>query len=245
MNTRHAVILAAGYGSRLNPQEGHKLLATIGSRPLLEHHLANFAALKVDRVVVVTGYEAADLREAVHRFDPPGSMEVQCVHNDDFDAGNGISVLTGADALGDPAPPFWLTMSDHLFEPGLFDGLNARIGAVIDERTEGVLLIDRKLDRIFDMPDANKLRLDGEFAIGKQLDEFDAVDIGLFWCGPGFVEALRREKNARGDCSTSDAVRRLVKAGRFAFFDVGEALWQDVDTPAAREHAEKLWQQWD
>lgn len=247
MDTNCAVILAAGYGSRLRPDEGHKLLATIGDRPLLEHHIANFATLGVDHLVVVTGFRADDLAEAVHRLGADAPMQIDCVRNEDFDGGNGLSVLTGADALETDGrlPAFWLTMSDHLFDPALFAGLAGRIDAAADDRTEGALMIDRKLDTIFDMPDANKLRLNhGEFAIGKQLDQFDAVDIGLFWCGPGFVKALRQTRTQRGDCNTSDAVRRLHADGRFAFVDVGEHLWQDVDTPGARQHAEKLWKRW-
>ena len=70
------------------------------------------------------------------------------------------------------------------------------------------------------------------------------VDVGLFWCGSGFVQALKDEAASRGDCSTSDAVRRLDAAGEFLFWDVGDALWQDVDTPGARAHAEKLIAAW-
>ena len=43
---------------------------------------------------------------------------------------------------------------------------------------------------------------------------------------------------------TSDAVKRLEAAGRFAFPDILRFLWQDVDTPGAREHAEKLASAW-
>ena len=243
MSTRHAMILAAGYGSRLEPEEGHKLLVDIGGQSLLAHHLRNFEHLGVEHLVVVTGYRGDALADAIATVAAPKTIDIQCAPNPDFDAGNGGSVLAGVDALvdGDDVPPFWLTMSDHLYDPQLFVEGRPRLEA-IDDRWAGALVVDHKLDRIFDMPDATKVRLrsgDG-FDIGKQLGSFDVVDTGLFWCDRDFVDALRTHREETGDCSTSDAVRRLVADNRFGFVDIGPYLWQDVDTPEAREHAERL-----
>lgn len=241
---RIAVIPAAGYGSRLDPEAGHKLLVPIGSRTLLAHHAHNFRRLGVNHLVVVTGYRGPKLREAVELFSPPEGLQIHCAHNPDFDGENGRSVLAGVELVeqiaGDDS--FWLSMSDHLYDPAMFDGLIDRLNRARSDRWEGALFVDAKLESIFDMPDATKVRLDdGDFAIGKQIDEFDVVDTGLFWCDAGFVEALRAERRDRGDCSTSDAVRRLNRRGRFGFVDVGEHLWQDVDTPAALDHARTMW----
>lgn len=244
MPTRSAIILAAGYGSRLDADEGHKLVAQIGSRPLLSYHLDNFSRLGVEEVIVVTGFEANVLAEAVADIETPENMTVRCVPNEDFDGPNGLSVLTGVDALEDDdgqVPPFWLTMSDHLFSPDLFDDLAARFDRERPPRWQGALIVDYKLDTIFDMPDATKIRTDdADFAIGKELVDFDAVDCGLFWCAPGFVDALRQAKSEHGGCSTSDGVEHLYREGHFGLWDIGEELWQDVDTPGARAHAEKL-----
>jgi 1L-myo-inositol 1-phosphate cytidylyltransferase len=243
--TTKAVILAAGFGSRLDAEEGHKLLVSLGGRTLLEHHARNFHTLGVDEVIVVTGFRADALQEAVAEIEAPPGMSLRCVHNRDFDGPNGISVLAGARALGGDRP-CWLTMSDHLFEPALFDDLSDRFQQWRNPNWAGVLCIDRKLETIFDMPDATKLHLQGpRFDIGKEIAPFDVVDVGLFWCAQGFVDALEQELDARGGCSTSDAVRRLVDDDAFGFWDIGPALWQDVDTPGARAHAEGLIQRWD
>ncbi len=241
MATTHAIILAAGYGSRLQPEEGHKLLAPIGQTPLLCHHLRHFQQLGVRRVTIVTGYEADDLVKTSRQLAEDFAIDVGFAYNPDFDSQNGLSVLAGVDAFeGDH--PFWLTMSDHLFDPALFDHLRD-----FDQRRpdhwQGALWVDRKLDTIFDMPDATKVCLEGDqFRISKQLSDFDAVDVGLFWCAQGFVDALRKELAHRGDCSTSDAVTRLVAQDTMGFPDVGPHLWQDVDTPQARQHAQQLWE---
>lgn len=249
--TDHAIILAAGFGSRLKADEGHKLLAEVGGRPMLAWHLDNFIRLGVRYVTVVTGYENEVLSRAVaaHMSDELSQeIKVSCAYNPDFKTSNGISVLAGVDgfigsddASGAAAIPFWLTMSDHLFDPALFAYL--REDFIPHDSTQGMLVVDRKLDTIYDMPDATKLSVNSAgslLGISKELEDFNLVDAGLFWCADGFVQALREERATRGDCSTSDAVRRLDAAGQFAYWDLGPYLWQDVDTPGARAHAEKL-----
>lgn len=240
----HAIILAAGLGSRLNANEGHKLMVELGGRTMLAWHLANFARLGVQQVTVITGYEHEALTRAIATLPAdqiPRGITLGTAHNPDFRTSNGISVLTGVDAVPDGIP-FWLTMSDHLFDPALFDTLHHSFRP--GPEVQGMLVVDRKLATIFDMPDATKVSLDptsGRLrAIGKDLADFDLVDAGLFWCGTGFVQALRAEKAHRQDCSTSDAVRRLDALGQFAFWDLGPHLWQDVDTPGARAHATRL-----
>lgn len=258
-HTPHAIILAAGFGSRLQAEEGHKLLVEIGGRTMLSRHLENFHRLGVSRVTVVTGYENKVLAGAISEAEARESITVRCAHNPDFKTSNGISVLAGVDAaradMGDHAVPFWLTMSDHLFDPDLFFKLRETFSPAYSagvDNVEGMLVVDQKLDTIFDMPDANKLAFDRDDktsdarlrAIGKDVPDFELVDAGLFWCGQGFVEGLRAEKRERGDCCTSDAVRRLDARGTFCFWDLDEHLWQDVDTPEARAHAELIAQDW-
>ncbi|RAL20991.1 hypothetical protein DL240_15080 [Lujinxingia litoralis] len=243
--TRAAIILAAGFGSRLQADEGHKLLAQVEGRPMIDHHSSGLHRLGVDHLVVVTGYAHHALEAQLQNVELPEGMRLSCVFNPDFEGKNGTSVLAGVNALRQSGHQgaFWLTMSDHLFEPALFDDLAAEF-APKPER-EGALMIDRKLETIFDMPDATKLRLaPTDFDIGKELKRFDAVDAGLFWCGPGFVRALEDAKSRLGDCTTSDAVRALHARQAFEFWDIGARLWQDVDTPGARAHAEMLIKGW-
>lgn len=242
MNTRHAIILAAGFGSRLAPNEGHKILAEIGGVPLIDYHLANFATLGVETLVVVTGHRNDALESQLESWTTPDSLTIEFAYNPEYELSNGLSVLAGARRCDGP---FWLVMSDHIFEPTIPARLTSEVER-LETSVEGMLGVDYKLDSIFDMPDANKVRFEeGELdAIGKSIAPFDCVDVGLFWCGAGFVEALEAEVEARGDASTSDAVRRLSKLESFEFWNVGDALWQDVDTPGARAHAEKLVDRW-
>ena len=165
-------------------------------------------------------------------------MAIAFAQNPRYEMSNGLSVLAARSAVG--ANNFFLSMSDHMFESALILGLST-----VEIPEHGlVLAVDRKLDRIYDMDDATKVRSkDGRIvAINKRLDEFDAVDTGLFACSPGLFEAIERASLARPDrdCSLSDGVKALAADGLAWVYDVGDGMWQDVDTPGALDHAEKL-----
>ncbi len=251
----HAIVLAAGRGSRLQPEEGHKLMVSIRGKRLIDYHLERFETWNVSDVTVVTGYRHDELEEALEGWETPEGMTLHTAVNPAFDASNGLSVLAGFRAAErresiDASVPFWLTMSDHLFAPQLSQVVARRFPNDRVDAIEGLLAVDSKIETIFDLPDANKVRFDGEAdrstlsAIGKDLDDYDCIDAGLFWCDRGFVEALEEKREMRGDVSTSDAVRRLTSRGAFDCLDIGDCLWQDIDTPEAREHASELASDW-
>jgi molybdenum cofactor cytidylyltransferase len=86
------LVLAAGSGERFG---GAKQLAPLDGRPLLEHVLVAMAAAPLDRVVVVLGARAEEVRAAVplHGADP-----VVC---EGWAEGIGASLRAGVDALAD------------------------------------------------------------------------------------------------------------------------------------------------
>ena len=232
---REAVILAAGLGSRLNGHDIPKPLREVGGRTLLHRTLSVLEQAGIERVHVVVGYRAADIVEATSRFDGL-RVGVDFIHNMEWNLSNGVSVLAAADRV---RGPFLLTMSDHVLSPGMVRAM-ARVRA-----PEGgvVLAVDPDLDSIFDMDDATKVRTDGRriAAIGKELEDYDCVDTGLFSCTRGLFDALGAERAARGDCSLSDGMRRLGRSGLALVepIEPGE-FWQDVDTPATAAYAERV-----
>ena len=128
-------------------------------------------------------------------------------------------------------------MADHIFDPAIVDGLcRLPLGP-----REVVLAVDRKIDSIYDLEDATKVRLEDDriVAIDKQLEAYDAIDTGLFICSPALVTALS-DLARSGDCSLSDGMRRIAAAGNLRYYDIGPSWWQDVDTPGALQHAEQL-----
>jgi choline kinase len=103
--------------------------------------------------------------------------------------------------------------------------------------------VDYNIDRIFDLEDATKVKVDGNdiVAIGKDLVEYDALDTGMFLCGPGLFERLE-SANKDGNCSLSDGMRRLCQERKLKAFDVRDGHWQDVDTPEAFAYTESIFE---
>lgn len=228
MSTNVALILAAGNGSRLKNVSGTlpKPLVSFNGRPLLEHVLLGAHDAGIDRFVIVVGYRGDLIRSwvAERRF---RGMQIDFVDNFEYNKSNGISVLKGGEAI---YQNFLLMMSDHIFE-------SESAAALLRQRVDddgAILAVDRKLETIFDMDDATKVRCVGDYIIdiGKELTRYDAVDTGMFLCTPAIFTALE-QATVNGSCSLSDGMRVLAAKRKFRAFDIGDAIWQDVDTPEA------------
>ena len=236
LTTNLALILAAGNGSRLAPVSGSvpKPLVELNGRPLIEHILLGARDAGIERFVVVAGYRADAIRSwaASQHFH---GTEIGVIENPHYKTkANGVSVLKARHPI---AEPFLLLMADHIFEP-------KTAGALLRQPVEpgtAILAVDPKLERIFDMDDATKVLRSGKYIleIGKQLPRYDAVDTGMFLCTPAVFTALERA-TVNGDCSLSDGMRLMAQAGGLRAFDIGDASWQDVDTPEALAHAELI-----
>jgi 1L-myo-inositol 1-phosphate cytidylyltransferase len=102
------------------------------------------------------------------------------------------------------------------------------------------LATERKIDSIFDLDDAMKIRTEGNriVAIGKKLEDFNAIDTGIFICPESIFEYLRRVLKD-GDCGLADGVRLMAEEGNALAVDIGNAWWQDVDTPEMLARAEQ------
>ncbi|MCP4603250.1 MAG: NTP transferase domain-containing protein [Proteobacteria bacterium] len=232
-----AVILAAGLGSRLKSDEGlPKPLRPVAGRALILRVLSQFVDVGLREAVVVIGHRGDEVRDGILKADL--NLEITFKENPQYKMSNGLSVLAAGPAIRERA--FFLTMSDHVFDSSLIRGL-----ASAPLPKDGlVLAVDRKLDSIYDMDDATKVRTQENriVEIHKNLENFDAVDTGLFLCSPALLSAIqtKSESHKQGDCSLSDGVKALAAGGLAMVHDVGEALWQDVDTPETAVHAERL-----
>jgi choline kinase len=158
------------------------------------------------------------------------------IENWEYHKANGVSALAAKDELHNH---FLMLMADHIFEPKTAEALLQQ--PLADD--EVILAVDHRLDRIFDLDDATKVRCDGNYIvdIGKDLARYDALDTGMFLCSPALFKSLESAKKD-GNCSLSDGMRRLGREGKLRAFDIGDAHWQDVDTPDAFTHAESIFE---
>jgi len=229
------LILAAGNGSRLASVSNSlpKPLIELHGRPLLEHVLLDAREAGIRRFVIVVGYRGNLIRSWFHQRHL--DVQVTWVENPDYkDKHNGISVLKARDVIHEP---FVLFMSDHIFEPETVTALTCQ---PIREG-ETILAVDHKLDCIFDMDDATKVACIGNYIvdIGKQIKLYDAVDTGMFLCQPAIFDWLESAMS-NGNCSLSDGMRLMAQYRKLRAFDIGDAMWQDVDTPDALAYARRL-----
>jgi 1L-myo-inositol 1-phosphate cytidylyltransferase len=235
---RNAVILAAGKGTRLRQSDDDlpKPLHRVGGVPLIKRTILALAEGGVSRVVVVTGFMAALIQETLNAdrdFDAAG-VQIEFVHNAEFEKSNGISVITGGRRLDGP---FLLSMADHIYASSVVALLASQDLTVADL----YLATDPRIGDVLDVDDATKVRTENGriVEISKTLSTYDRIDCGVFCVGQRLVEVLEQVRSERGDCSLSNGVQRLAELGRARVADIGNAWWQDVDTPADREHAEK------
>ncbi len=231
-----ALILAAGAGSRLRPRTAApKPLTDVRGRSLAERIVATLRAAGVARVVVTVGHEAATVAAHFAEIGERLGVAVAVVEVADWDLGNGVSALAARPALG--GGPFFLLMSDHLFDPAIAKALAGDPPAHGEIR----LAVDGDKAAIFDIEDVTRVVVaDGRIAgIGKMIEPWDAGDTGVFLCSAGLFEGLERAAGA-GGFGLSDGVRILAAEGRARVVDVTGLPWIDVDTPEALREAERL-----
>lgn len=234
---RTGVILAAGFGSRLakgGKKTSLKPLTPVAGTPLIQRTLDSLEKAGCTRVVIVLGFQAEHIEQEI-REAYTGPLYLEFAYNAEFEKSNGLSVLAARPMVD---RDFILVMADHVLGDSLMD-----IARTHRPPAGGAsLLVDRKIDSIFDMEDATKVRTDGDriIAIGKKLDDFDCIDTGVFICTAGLFDALSKVVNERSDASLSEGVERLAQYGKMAAVDVGDGFWQDVDTVEMLAHAERV-----
>ncbi len=236
VTVRRAIVLAAGTGSRLRAGSNQtpKPMRPVGGVPLLVRVLRTLAAAGIREAVIVTGYEGDRIREMVES-EPELGLAVTFVHNQRYEAKNGVSLLAAAEYV---EPGCVLTMADHLYSPDL-------VRRLLDFELDAdacALAVDTNIGACFDIDDATKVRAEaGRIRrIGKELADYNALDTGVFRIGPALLTELALVEAKAGDCSLSDGVQALARLGRFYAADVGPVRWIDVDTPVAVEQAEMM-----
>jgi len=227
-----AIILMAGSGSRLraNGFSSAKPLIKIRGRPLISYTMDALVQAGIRTIHAVVGFEGKSLMAQLRPL-IPHNLDLRFIINRHWKKQNGISVLAAANKIDSP---FLLTMSDHLFDQSIIDLL---LREANPDRLN--VAIDKKLDSIFDLGDAMKVRMRGDrvITIGKDLRNYDAIDTGLFVCPADIFSYLERARQ-NDDCSLADGVRLMADEDRVRGLDIGEAWWQDVDTPEMLQHAE-------
>ena len=231
----NCLIVAAGMGGRLRERGQSKPLVPVNGVRLLERVITRARSAGVERFFVVSGYRGEELRAALDVFSAREAIPIVHVSNDEWQRGNGVSVLKARPFLDGP---FLLSMCDHLVDPDILRDL---IASTLEPDTVTLAVDFNVAGSINDLDDVTRVMCsNGRIVhIGKVIREFNAIDTGVFLCTPVIFDALEASQ-AAGDDSISGAMNVLAREDKARVFDIQGRLWLDVDDPATLDKAETL-----
>jgi len=232
---KEAIILAAGKGSRIRALTGDfpkTLIPFSDGKKIIDIIVDKLCLFGIERIVLVVGYKKDRLIEYMEGVK---GVEIEFVHNENWEKENGISAYLGIKAVKDEKS--LMLMSDHLFGTKTIENLRS----LEPESDNCYLLVDRDVDEIYDIDDATKVLADEKnniVEIGKKLKEYNAIDTGIFVMQKPiiseFSENIKNNKN-----TISDTVLSWAKKGNFKVIDLNEGYWQDIDTEAGFNEAQR------
>lgn len=231
----HAIILAAGQGSRLaehNPDNLPKCLLEFGGRSLLQRHLELLWEGGVRQADLVIGYEADRIVDHVGRLSTRPSVSFH--FNPRFQQGSVISLLAGRETL-ESGRNVLLMDADVLYHPAIIDRL-------IASRHVNCFLVDRDFTP-GDEP--VKVAIRGEVMVDFRKRLADGLDYDHLGESVGFFrfdaataatiarECARYETEGMTDAPHEEALRDVLlrEPGAFGFEDVTGLPWIEIDFP--------------
>lgn len=233
-----AVILAAGKGERLSKGKSKlnakpKPLIPLLGLSLLERAILSAKESGIYDFVIVVGYRSEEVVKYVEEKQNRLGVNIDFVENEEWEKGNGLSVLKARDALQEKED-FVLLMCDHVFDSSILKEL---LEYAKNRRDKCVLCVDEP-ENVFDLEDATKILLERNKpnAIGKGIKNYNAVDCGIFYCTAEMLDALEAEIG-KGKYELSDAVQCLIECDKLEGFDIGGRFWCDIDTQESLEYA--------
>lgn len=244
-----AVILAAGFGSRLMPltADRPKGMVPLAGLPLLARQVAVLRDGGVGEVSLVGGYLAGKL----------GTLGLPMIPNPKYDSTNMVESLMSARALFNGQSDLLMCYGDIVYEPRVLQSVLQTPGEVVvtADRQWRALWSSRMDDYASDV-ETFRLRGDGRVAeLGKRprsLDEVQAQYIGLVRFPAAcharllnFYDGLDRNAVYDGQpfhkMYMTSLIQLLVDAG----WDVRPALinggWLEVDTIEDLQRYEAMW----
>lgn len=238
-----ALIIAAGRGQRLGhlTDDKPKPLVQLLGRSLIERVVLTAREAGIRHFVIVVGYLGNEIKAKLGNGDRYG-IEIEYVENIEWERANAVSVLKAKDLMTED---FILLMSDHIFDARILKALVNH-----DLRSSVVLAVDRRQP----LPgDTLVLEKNGKIVqIGKQIEQANFVDTGLFLCSPKMFSYIEEAVNEGGE-ELADGIAKAVSNSDAAVFDITkleryaskmrkdiEPWWIDIDTEDDLARAQKI-----
>lgn len=231
----HAIILAAGRGSRLaqhNPEGDPKCLMEFGGRSLLARHLDLLYRLGIRQVDLVVGYEADRIIDHIGTL--ASRPDVAFHFNPRYEMGSVLSLWAAQETLNSGKPVLVMD-ADVLYHPDILRRL-------LETKIENCYLLDRNFlpgDEPVKIAIRNGVMVEFRKQLAQGL-EYDTLgeSIGFFRFGPECAAAIAREcarfeVEGLGDAPHEEALRTVLlsKPEMFGFEDVSGLPWIEIDFP--------------
>lgn len=227
----HAILLAAGLGSRLLPltAERPKCLIEVGGRTILEHQVEALRAAGVSGITIVGGYRFDQLERFVaERWAADERPEL--IFNPFYAVASSIGSVWAARARLDGE--FCLLNGDTVYDPALVaDGLS-RLEPGLNLFVEPIAAQE---------PDDMLVRIAGErvVAVAKDLSPLLAHHRSLgfvAWKGPGAERYSRALKAVIGEPNGNQAfhhaiIDRIAREDGVHAVSFEGGLWTEIDRP--------------
>jgi choline kinase len=240
-----AVILGAGQGKRLLPLTSDipKALLDIGGQTLIARQISAFAECGISEFVVITGYGAWRMEEALASIAGALKVSIKTIYNPFYAIADNLAScwMARSEMSGD----FIQVNGDNVFRSDMVRRLLATPASLV------TVAINHK--RSYDADDM-KVMLDGDrlTEIGKMLpaEAVDAEAIGFYVFrgkgGPAYAETLDRMMR---DASALKqwfpaAIGQLAKKLEVSTVTVDGLSWCEVDFPTDLQHARHLVHEW-
>ena len=226
-----ALIIAAGQGTRLKSIGDTKPLITLLGLSLIERVILTAKKSGIKKFCIVTGYNGEKIRKQLSDGKKYG-VKIQYIQNDSWAKGNATSVLK---AKNNFKKPFVLLMADHNYDSGILD----RLLKTKIEKDESILCVDNNPKKHLDIDDATKVQtLDHKIkTIGKDLNDYDCIDTGIFICNPMIFNALE-ESISKGDNGLAGGIKILAQRNKMRYLTLADNFWIDIDNQTDLKHAE-------
>ena len=226
-----AVIIAAGIGSRIEDETDGlpKTILPFEDGTILSTIMKNISQTGINEFVIIVGYKYEQITNYLDEEKNFG-YDITIVKNEDWQKGNGISVLAAENAVADEE--FILSMSDHIVS------VNALNRIVNFDSDKNLLLVDPNIHDNFDIDDATKVDFEGIdiINIGKELKSYNGLDCGIFRLNKNFFSGMRRQLELNNE-SISASINELIKDKDMqAVLINNDDYWFDIDTPEAYKH---------
>ncbi|PVX24439.1 MAG: hypothetical protein CW716_10090 [Candidatus Bathyarchaeum sp.] len=224
---KHALVLAAGKGSRLKDYTKQKTIHYIDGVPLLGIILQGLKDAGIQSVVIVIGYEADNIQQEIGNNYL--GLNITYVVAKNWEKGNLHSFLSAKSALKDN---FILCMGDHIFDSRIVENL------IRFEHKNSIVLA---IDRVGHASDDTKvLEQDGVILnIGTGIHPSNGVNTGFFLCSPkmfSYAEMVAEQ----GKEELDDCIRVAAKNKDTQVLDVSGHYWVDVYNKEDLERAKMV-----